>query len=464
MAKFLIRDVLLVTHLVRLKLRATAFLCVLVSLFATSIFGNTSDSQGPTSIYETLYPESFKPYRPSTQDMARWQENAKLLEKFASTPEFVDYTLTTADNQVRGELEHACVVEGFAECQAYIRENREDVLTALPSNPDYWAAFWALFQKDGFLSNSDLALKARFNKYNVMQWWFYRDLADDGRVNIDRAIALQNGLRDWTRGYRTVFDAIQTSALKGIAANQFSMAMAQASAVHDNKSIDTLEKLLKPVDTEALSWGYAFALEWYYIAQSLEETQAKNLSEEDTQTAILEELEEYLGEKLWSLDQETFEEAQRDPTQFAAQLHEFVGQAYIAPTEAAWHEYWRFGLPSTLEIGASTPSFVADLWPDYSQYMAIERMVNFQNFIFAALADIYTGRVSPGLPSRPAPARWQWVWESPSDESKQTRLCLASNQLHPSTHLYEFVGQEKDYQQICVDYYDEATAMALVID
>jgi hypothetical protein len=52
--------------------------------------------------------------------------------------------------------------------------------------------------------------------------------------------------------------------------------------------------------------------------------------------------------------------------------------------------------------------------------------------VFAALGDIYAGRVAPGLPARPDPSPWQWEWR---DDPEQ--LCLIPVAVHPSITVAE---------------------------
>ena len=388
-------------------------------------------------------------FAPSAEERAGWQEARQLFNEFVATPEFIGREVSEQDINVRADLDKACTYEiDMKGCQAYIRQHRFQILTALPDNPLYWQRFWALLQVNPhtFLDSDDRPDYQRLMP--ATYWWFYRDLARDGRLEIDDALALQTGLNHWLKSHHTLIGRMMTIAMRGIAFRQINYAMAQASRDRDESALRELTKLSAMRPFEEVSFGKMLWMEREYGVAYLE----KIIASPEWQSADIDTL---IYERPPELDPKIARELLANPVAFQKSDADIFAKHYVAESFKPWGQYWSEGVAHLSDEGSGLSLLNASSATAYTAYLATDRYSNFIYTVFAALSDIYTGRASPGLPGRPPPTHWRWEWQ----EDAVPMICLVSETLHPTTRQ----GTEEDgVAKLCLEYFDEQFVSAFI--
>ncbi len=385
-------------------------------------------------------------YAPAADDLAAWAENAAVLTRLGTVPEYADRTLSEKEQKVRQQLEEACMEGTFPDCQAFLRANRPAVRRVVPDNPQFWALFWRL-QEGGALFDLSGPLNDQLGGFQPLlvatQWWFYKDLADDGRLDLARAQRLQEAITAWLSGHQTLMGRMIVVAMQDMVFNQLSFAMAQAGRSRDMQRLQDLARAVAPLELGAMSWGPVLWVEQQWGVQTILQDWPAQVDEAHVLAALALAPEEVTEAQIRALVE--------DPTAVLKADNEVIARHFVPVTTLPWTRYWAEGVPPLDADKFGALSFAGVTAPAYAEYVARERATNFRRFLFPALADVYAGRVSPGVPARPAPARWRWEWR----EGPQPALCLVSDTVHASTRQMP----EKDAETWCVDYYDE-TAVA----
>ena len=385
-------------------------------------------------------------YAPEPGVLDSWIANYRSIVELGDIPLHLNRSATAEDRAVIRALEDACETQPFTHCQQHIKANRFAIIQSLPSNPAYWAAFWEVFEHESWV-NFDLERGQNTNgEQQLIQgayWWFYRSLAKDGKVNPARLLTIQEALNRWRSGHQPMILRMYALAVQGIVVNQLSFAMAQASRMRAHEEIRLLSGLSQPLDVQLMSWGGVLWMEREFSLRN-QELQKDSYTEEDIRQALGMVPDDLYGESLKLL--------MSQPKAFLKKDYDDLAKQFVPATTMSWRDYWTKGLPE-INMGSETFSFMAISAPAYNSYVVNERIANFRMFIFAALADVYAGRVSPGHPARPAPEFWRWEWV----EGEQQKLCLVG-EVNPST----IEGSPGDMQW-CVDYYSEEDVERLLI-
>ena len=386
-------------------------------------------------------------YAPTQEEIALWEENAALLVALDKTSPNIS-PLSKDQQSVLHELDKACEQDLSHECQTHIKAHRVKLLSVLPDNPRYWQYFWSIVEASNFLhldfGNPGLGTNTLIE---ASRYWFYRDLADDGEIDIERMLYLQQGIRNWRTGHQTILMRMIAVGMHMITSNQVSFAMAQASRQRDLQALNQLLNVAKPASLAEMSFGPVFWAEREYTLRNTHQwMDDEPISDVDVEYAMS------LAEN--AAEQESIRLLVEDPKQFHAADLDLIAQHYVPYSTTPWATYWIQGIPRVPEGFFPRLSFAAISAPAYGNYVETDRFGHFRSFLIPPLFDIYTGAASPGVPARPAPAHWQWVWY----DGEQPLLCLSTDKIHPSTHDFK-----KTPYEVCINYYDEKAVEALLI-
>ncbi|MEM7000260.1 MAG: hypothetical protein AAF529_05695 [Pseudomonadota bacterium] len=370
---------------------------------------------------------------------ASWQAGMDAFARFAATDEFIGRRADQTDSATREALDEHCLVSRQT-CLVHISNNRAAILSALPSNPLYWQNFWALFEHNIGTHPGHEIHAQNLKLLEGMKWWYLRDLADDGQLNLDQLMTVFEGLSFWLAEHHTIISRNIYRALQMEMRDQISFAMGQASRQRDTDALLRLSAATQPIPPAALSVGQIFWLERDYARHNY-------LLELDEDGTI--DVEARLLDAPPDMDLNVARSLLEDPEGFVNRDLDILAQHYVPQSTMSWSRYWREGISVVDESAFELPIYGAVIGPSYASYINSDRHAVFGQFLLQALADIYAGRVSPGLPARPAPSlwRWQWVAEAPS------KLCLVSDEIHAKTRL----TQQRPFERKCVIYYDERT-------
>lgn len=393
-------------------------------------------------------------YAPTQEELHTWAENYKAFLTFGSTPKFLNEAQTENQEKVRDVLLYRCPNRTFTECQSFIRSFRCAVRTALPDNPLYWKRFWTVVEAENMITlKQDWAneLKTSVALMDAFYYAQYKDLAADGRVNVENAIRLMRAARNWRSGYQSGIDKQSSTAFQGIIRNYMSLALAEANRSRDNEQMHELAELLRPPNPDELSWGPQFWLEREVSLTALVELPANEQDVQDVFEA------DFSGMGLSELDAEQISNAiTEDPMAWSKKGWDMIARHYDQEIQKSWSDFWSEGTNEIDNEHISHYPYHAIVGLTIAQPLTFHRESYFWLYLYPPLIDIYTGKASPGIPSRPAPDLWRWDWE----ESPQPRLCLVSNEFKINLSFKKSDGEYR----LCIDYYDEKTVEALYFE
>ncbi|MEM7100878.1 MAG: hypothetical protein AAF541_21645 [Pseudomonadota bacterium] len=389
-------------------------------------------------------------YAPQAEDLAQWIDNYHLVIEMGQTPEHLNRAFSEEDRAVAKALEVACEMQLLASCLMHIKTNRFAILQALPTNPMYWSKFWQVVELPNFShlshENDDLTNGMRRLIQNA-NWWYYRTLAMNGEVDTDKLLSMQAALNRWRSGHQTLIHRMYAWAIQGIAFNQLSHAMAQAGRSRNSELLRALSAASRPLSLASMAWGPVVWMEREAALDNLERFDSDApLTEEELQQALVNVPLESQARSLELL--------YADKKHFLKNDYDNLALQVIPNSTIPWPEYWLNGLPQ-IQLGHESLSLLAIGASAYNQYVTAERNVNFRMHLFAALADIYSGAVSPGPPARPAPESWRWEWV----EGERQRVCLIGDDIHPSTR-----ETNMEIERWCVDFYSDEDIEVLLVE
>ena len=308
-------------------------------------------------------------YAPSAEERAGWQEARDVYESFVATDEFVGRTLTDHDEKIRNEIEEACTYN-FKDCQAYILQNRSSLLRALPDNPLYWQRFWEILKVNPhtFLDTDDYPDYQRL--IPATYWWFYRDIAQDGQLDIENILALQSGLDHWHTSHHTLIGRMMTIAMRGISLTQISYAMAQASRDRDEQILRELIQSAAPLPLKEISFGKTFWMEREFSVKSL----AGYISSPDSQTLLQDALVYDLAP---DQDPEFLRQFLSDPITVYKSGVDILARHWVSESTKPWNRYWSEGINPIRDEDFQVGFLSAIGAPAYGAYITTDRFTGF---------------------------------------------------------------------------------------
>jgi hypothetical protein len=407
-------------------------------LFLLSLWLFTSSNQSiaaPESARKAILDQ----YTPTQAQLAEWANSYDVMLQFSLTREFAGKHNLKKSDAFRTRLSNACGTPHLADCQAFLRANRRNIRDSLPDSSLYWKRFWAVIHQPNIFKLHDDPEETLAGIQALLEasaWWFYKDLADDGRIEIDRAIQVYRAGQHWSTGHQTLLLRTVGCALQGFATRQLSYALAQARSDHDLMQLGKLDALVQPPELTALAWGPVLWIEREtqraYQSQQPPDTDAERNAARNEALGIIGEPEISM-----LLDQ---------PEQYITQVYDLLAAHYIPRSIASWDDYWSTGIPPPSPDTFAGFELATAAAPSYAPYIASERTAHFHTFPLRALIEIYAGRSAPGIPAMPPPKHWHWVWQTEPNQ----QLCLASDAIHPTTRGLGY----RLPKRVCAEYYD----------
>ena len=403
-------------------------------------------------------------YAPTSEQLAEWEESHDKLVHFEATPEYSNRDVSKTDHKIRGELTDNCFSKTLNICQKYIKANRVAVLDALPNNPLYWQRFWdyidsgpgSNLQSSGDSSSYPQAL------FHAADYWFYRELIQYGKVDGDRGIAIQRFISKARKAPHSLKTRMIAITLQVFTQKQISFLMAQFDRDRDTVRLRRLGQLLRPPTVEEISWA---SLLWWerenQIKQNFElypETM-KELSANPGQA--LKNFEEIASEAGRVLEPKHIEMAKildKGPKVALSEGMDALAEIFIPQSTLPWQHQWEYGLPGVARGQLEPYALQAIAAAGYQTNLLGERIHHFTLHLYPALADIYAGRVSPGLPSRPPPAHWRWLWL----EGEHPQLCLVSDSVQAKEA--EYFHEQDGEARVCEHYFDASFVEAFYVE
>ncbi|MCR9259167.1 MAG: hypothetical protein NXH95_05565 [Pseudomonadaceae bacterium] len=338
----------------------------------------------------------------------------ELLQRFNQTPPTLDPIF--ADDPARETFFEQCYAV-TAECLAYIRQNRALAQRVLPNNPLYWQNYWAVME--GFEPaynpkdfEAGVPSKYEFHSLIDASWqWPLHQYATRGAIDVKDTLTLMRHSRRLSSKSQSLREEMISTALIGIGNVVAHQVLWQLGADNNRNAALRIQQLLVDEANKSLRPGleYEFLLV-EELARRVPDDALSNLDEGVTLESFFAEYRLMID--LWSeLSERTF-------SAFWSQGVDLAGSG------AVQQPLFSFGKDSS--FGPAFTSYVTTLQETWVYAR-----------VFAALGDIYAGRVAPGLPARPDPSPWQWQWR---DDPEQ--LCLIPVAVHPSI----------SFAEACVEY------------
>lgn len=413
------------------------------ALFAL-LSGLTIGATAPATASETQR-TLLERIAPSEAELQRWQANAARRLLLLDIPEFTDRSATQEDRAVRNALFEQCFAGSFNQCARHLQANRKALLQALPSNPDYWSAFWKFVSQPNMLDlETDFRRthEGREQFFKASRWWLIRDLIDNGLLQIDRIVALERAIRILGSGFRQVMDRTYALAMRQDISTWASLAAAQASRSADPSALEALARTFQPVAGESLSWGATF---WAENEQSVRLNKQLETTPDPADIIDFRNLVTHFDSELSA---EEIERLTEDPALYITMGNSRVAEHYERYSSQSWEAYWSNGVTPFSDADAGIFILAAVAAPAYAGYIESERQAQFATQLYPALLDIYQGKTSPGVPARAAPKHWRWEWRKGSPD----QLCLSSDEIHQST-----VSHGTDLPlTICIEYFSNS--------
>lgn len=339
---------------------------------------------------------------------------------------------------VRDELEKHC---GHVTrlCFDYLTDNKALLLATLPSDPEYWQRL------DDFLATGSLGVEAveRSDElrplFDAAIWFHVRRIltaADPGFGQLGR-IVMQS--RQKLALSETLIENMMFSAVLGIHGGWINLALAKRTdSLGRLESPQAAHAFLQPLSVQEYSLRMALEGEARYIESMI----SKGPRTYEEWLANLEKLREY--------NPQAVEEMRANPPTDAEFAREYEDEQhlfeYFKPVLAQYVEL------SELPIGSiEAPSIYADIdlllarEPDfadmalpYRSYIDYSTQPRLSQLVLAELNDMYSGRTTVGVPSRPPPISYQWLWRADSQD-----LCLRKIEIlaeSPEPHCFPYLA------------------------
>lgn len=305
-----------------------------------------------------------------------------------------------------------------AACSAYIQNNRALVLRALPDNPLYWQNFWIALEKSQPYFDPEEYLPrgktvgAGSDLVEASNNWPLYDLATSGEISVARAIKFLEQSQRFSQKSAVLIEKMISTAMVGIGQNVAHRVLWQMGGQAAEADFLRFIQLLKRSDN-LTSMRLSFTNELKLSARgaiSDPEEMLPLLGEGNSIDTFLEEYRLFVA--VWS-----------------------------DVSERSFADFWSQGIDILASEKIQQPLFVMgaqNTWaPSMVSYITAAHQMPVNARVIIALADIYRGRVAPGLPAQPDPSPWQWVWREDPEQ-----LCLVPVSVHASFAV----------EDACVDY------------
>ncbi len=322
------------------------------------------------------------------------------------------------DKERNTELQSACTNASMKPCIDYLRHNRLQALQGMPNNPAYWRHMLAYFETvpvgpaaGEYPFPKDEPRHNVFGLLEAVQIWPWYDLAVDGEIDSVALTSLTGNLRRFRAQSSTLMERILFVAGHGIMINWSNVAMAEAAARYDQETVARLQRGLVPMTPEERPYDRIVVTESSYATAWGE--------------AGIPDIDTYRVQYGDDVSGHEYEQEMKRLQGYLEHLPVIVEMA-VEMGQTSDARFWQYGLqwPPQDEDNPVPPE-VLDLLP-YESYIGTEISANVSHYVLQGLADIYAGVASPGLPARPPPAGWRWVWRSDTE-----MLCLEGIDLHP---------------------------------
>ncbi len=341
------------------------------------------------------------------------------------------------DKERHAELQSACTGRSMRTCIDYLRHNRLQALGGMPNNPAYWRYMLAYFEtmpvgpaagEDPFPRDQpghDVS-----GLLEAVQTWPSYDLVVDDEIDTETVAALTENLRRFRTQSSTLMERIIFVAGHSILISWSNVAMAEAAARYDREAVARLQRGFAPMTPGERPYDRILITESNYAAAWGE--------------AGIPDIDAYRAQYGDDVPGHEYEHQVKRIQGYLEHLPVIIEMA-VEMGQTSDARFWQYGLqwPSQDEDNP-VPSEVLDLL-SYDIYIGTEIAANVSHYVLQGLADIYAGVASPGLPARPPPAGWRWVWRSDTE-----MLCLEGIDLHPDvlrifpdgTHCHEYLGPD----------------------
>ena len=329
-------------------------------------------------------------------------------------------------------------------CFNYLRDHRQDVLAALPDNPDYWANFWRYIElgtsgmPPGFFDPGTRHPEYRPSKlFDAGRYWPYYQIAKYGCLDASRTAEFVRHLRQISVHTPTLMEKMIGVAMLGYA----HVASHYALVCNDGDQQGEQLLLMQPYNTQERSFTQVVAGESRYAQRYFEKLPATPTEKYQQDLQLLSRF------PAANLPQPQLQGPidfmiERELSAQNLTKRRVIDALVVATSELSAEEFWRGGVDQLARESLSAHELGhTGLWRAWPSNLVLVRQSELQILVLEAMADIYARRVVPGVPSKHPPKYWRWEWwEHDYDLVKVHRpqlqtmyeLCLVPDALHHS--------------------------------
>ena len=353
------------------------------------------------------------------------------LKRLNRTPKYVD--------QHRKEMARSAALVNYCQsfdqgCVDYIADNREAVIAELPDSPAYWQAYL------DFIASAPIPFEhAQFFKaskpgddyelglplIHAARDWAIYEVAHTGNLDAAEVLGIARGARHRLMHSETLLERMIFVAITPFVQASVGFAMRQEAASGNTEMLESLYQATRPLQPAELSLA-AIA------ERELDPTKFVDPPQSEVEWAA------WVSTVFADFPEQEAIQLARVPTPeaFSAMPENFrqVRLAMNLTIESVrltgaqtLEAYWDSEqlVPSgwdtlTAQLGAEEMSHWVLLYvPEFSDYIRNSMQLALNQQVLHALADVYSGRTSLGVPARPPLNNFVWGWRN-----SEQKLCL----------------------------------------
>jgi len=354
------------------------------------------------------------------------------LRRLNRTPKFVDQDrIQTARSA--GLINHCQRLDQG--CVDYITNNREKVIAELPDNPAFWQAYLDFmaclpvpFAHAHFLlarkAGDDLELGSPVIRA-VHERVFYQ-IANSGKLDATEVLGIARDTRHRLTHSETLLERMIFVAITPFVQASVGLAMHQTAASGNTEMLESLYQVTRPLQPAELS--FAAIVEWELEPTNFVDPPRTAVEWKAWASTYFADFPEQEAIRLAQVPSpEAFSTMPESFRQVRLAMNATIESVRLTAAQTL-EAYWdpEQLIPSGREtlialLGGEDMSHLVPFFvPEFSDYIRNSMQLALTQQVQHALADVYSGRTSLGVPAQPPLKNFSWDWRQ-----GEQKLCLS---------------------------------------